>query len=164
MATVGRALTTLFGHRFRALAAHARDLGLSFASAQLVHLGVVVWVYYYAFVHGTDAPARSTLIFFGIGILWTYLIVLMSFSPVAARLDARTRRILRTIGVEYIGLAFIVDFFKSPFQDGFAHVATYAPFALLAIAGPLLRLMAAAKRLTERRRGPVSAQLESSHP
>jgi len=162
LATVGRALATLFGPRFRALAAHARDLGLSYASAQLVHLAVVVWIYYYAFVHGTEAPALSTLIFFGIGVIWTYLIALLSFGLVAAKLDARTGRILRTIGVEYISLAFIVDFYKNPFQDGFAHVAIYAPFVVLAIAGPVLRLTAAAKRLTERR-APVPAQLESSH-
>jgi hypothetical protein len=32
LATVGRALATLFGERFQALAAHARDRGLSYAS------------------------------------------------------------------------------------------------------------------------------------
>ena len=162
LATTGRALATLGGDRFRALAAHARDLGLSYASAQLVHLAVVVWLYCYAFVHGTEAPSRNTLIFFGIGMFWTYLIALLSFAPVAAKLDARTSRMLRAIGVEYIGVAFIVDFFKSPFQDGIAHIANYAPFVVLAIAGPVLRLAAAAKRLARQRRPSNGAQLEYS--
>jgi hypothetical protein len=163
LATVGRALATLFGERFQALAVHARDLGLSYASAHLVHLGVVVWVYYYAIVHGTREPSQNTLIFFGIGVFWTYLIAILSFKRFAAKLNARTCRILRTIGVEYIALAFFVDFFKSPFQDGFAHIASYAPFVVLSVAGPLLRLAAAGKRLTERRRLPVSTRLESQY-
>lgn len=163
LATVGRALATLFGERFQALAAHARDLGLSYASAHLVHLGLVAWTYYYAIVHGTKEPSGQTLIFFGIGVFWTYLIALLSFEPFAAKLKARTCRILRTIGVEYIALAFFVDFFKSPFQNGFAHIASYAPFVVLSVAGPLLRLAAAGKRLIELRRLPVSARLESPH-
>ncbi|HUN94626.1 MAG TPA: hypothetical protein VMU69_00115 [Bradyrhizobium sp.] len=163
LATVGGALATFFGERFQALAAHARDLGLSYASAHLVHLGLVVWVYYYAIVHGMEEPARSTLIFFGIAVFWTYLIALLSFKPVAARLNARTCRILRSIGVEYIALAFFVDFFKSPFQDDFGHIASYAPFVVLSVAGPLLRLAAAGKRLTALRRLPVSARSESLH-
>jgi hypothetical protein len=168
LATVGRALATLFGGRLggrlQALAGHARDLGLSYASAHLVHLGLVVWIYVYAMVHGTEVPPRNALIFFGIGVFWTYLIVLLSFKPFAAKLSARTCRILRTIGVEYIALAFFVDFYNHPFQEGFAHIASYAPFVVLSVAGPLLRLAAAAKRFTERRRLPASVGLESPHP
>jgi len=163
LATVGRALATLFGGRFQALAEHARDLGLSYASAHLAHLGLVVWIYVYAIVHGTEVPPRNALIFFGIGVFWTYLIALLSFKPFAAKLSARTCRILRTIGVEYIALAFLVDFLNHPFQGGFGHIASYAPFVVLSVAGPLLRLAAAAKRLIERRRLPASVGLESPH-
>ena len=162
LASVGHALATLFGERFRALAAHARDLGLSYASAHLVHLALVVWVYCYAIVHGTKAPSQQTLIFFGIAVFWTYLIALLSFDSVAAKLNARSRRILRIIGVEYITLAFFVDFFKSPFQNGFGHIAGYAPFLVLTVAGPFLRLAAMGKRrFSELRRLVVSARLHS---
>jgi len=161
LASVGRALAILFGERFEALAAHARDLGLSYASAHLAHVGLVAWIYYYAIVHGKELPSQHTLIFFGIGVFWTYLIALLSFESIASKLNARTCRILRTIGVEYIALAFFVDFFKSPFQNGFAHIVSYAPFVVLSVAGPLLRLAAAGKRrLTELRRLLVSARLE----
>ena len=163
LATVGRALATLFGASFQALAAQARDLGLSYASAHLVHLGLVVWIYCYAIVHGTAEPSRNTLIFFGIAVFWTYLIALLSFKSFAAKLNVRTCRILRTIGVEYIAVAFFIDFYKSPFQTGLEHIASYAPFVVLSVAGPLLRLGAAGKRLTELRRLPVSARLESPH-
>jgi hypothetical protein len=123
----------------------------------------VVWVYYYAIVHGTEEPSRNTLSFFGIGVFWTYLIALLSFKPFAAKLNARTCQTFRTIGVEYITLAFFVDFFKSPFQDGFAHIASYAPFVVLSVAGPLLRLAVAGKRLAELRRLLVSTRLESQY-
>jgi hypothetical protein len=163
LATVGRPLATLFGERFQSLAARARDLGLSYASAHLGHLGLVVWLYYDALVHGTDFPSRGTLVFFGIGIFWTYLIALLSFNAVAAKFNARTCRILRMIGVEYLSFAFFVDFFKNPFQDGFVHIASYAPFVVLSIAGPVLRLAAAGKRLIEPWRLSVSPRLGSSH-
>ena len=162
LASVGRPLATLFGGRFQALAAHARDLGLSYASAHLVHLALVVWIYYYAIVHGKELPSQNTLILFGIAVFWTYLLVLLSFDSFAAKLKARTCRVLRASGVEYIALAFFIDFFKSPFQNGFAHIADYAPFVVLSVAGPLLRLAAMGKRrLSEVRRLLVSARLES---
>jgi hypothetical protein len=162
LASVGRALATLFGERFQALAAHARDLGLSYASAHLAHVGLVVWVYYYAVVHGKEVPSLNTLIFFGVAVFWTYLIALLSVDSFAAKLNARTCRILRTLGVEYIALAFFIDFFKNPFQNGFAHIASYAPFVVFSVAGPLLRLAAMGRRrLNGLRRLLVSARLES---
>jgi hypothetical protein len=82
-ASVGRALATLFGRRFQALAVHARDLGLSYASAHLAHVGLVVWVYYYAIAHGKEVPSQHTLIFFGIAVFWTYLIAIWSFHSFA---------------------------------------------------------------------------------
>jgi hypothetical protein len=123
----------------------------------------VVWVYYYAIVHGTREPSRNALVFFGIGVFWTYLIALLSFKPFAAKLNARTCRILRAIGVEYIALVFFVDFFKSPFQDGYAHIASYAPFVVFSVAGPLLRIAAAGKRFTELQHLPLSTRLESQY-
>jgi hypothetical protein len=55
---------------------------------------------------------------------------------------------LRAVGVEYIALAFFLDFLKSPFEGKLAHVALYAPFVILSVAGPVLRLAAAIKRLS----------------
>src|SRR5580692_5240996 len=62
LATVGSALERLFGTRFEMLARRARDLGLSFASAHLVHLALVAWLYYYAVSHARERPP---LTFFG---------------------------------------------------------------------------------------------------
>src|SRR6266436_7445872 len=67
LASTGGALVTLFGTRFQALAHRARDFGLAFASAHLVHLGLVAWLYHVSL----SPPPRSTLIFFGIAAIWT---------------------------------------------------------------------------------------------
>jgi hypothetical protein len=147
LASTGGALTTLFGSRFQALAHRARDLGLAFASAHLAHLGVVAWLYV-----SDNPPTRPTLIFFGIAAIWTYLLAILSINRLSARLNPRVWRTVRTLGVEYIGLAFLTDFAKHPFQGGVLDVANYLPFLALAIAGPILRLAAVVKRLSQVRR------------
>jgi len=148
LASTGGALTTLFGSRFQALAHRARDFGLAFASAHLAHLGVVAWVYY----SSPDPPTRSTLIFFGIAAIWTYVLAILSVKRLSAGLNPRIWHAVRTLGVEYIGLAFLTDFAKHPFQGGFLYAANYLPFLALAIAGPILRLAALVKRLSQVRR------------
>jgi hypothetical protein len=139
------ALATLFGSRFLALARRGRDFELAFASAHLVHLGLVAWIYYASVI----LPAQSTLIFFGVGAFWTYLLAILSISHVTAKLNPRFWRIVRTVGVEYIALAFLVDFAKNPFQGGVVNLIAYLPFLILAVAGPLLRLAAVVKRQSQ---------------
>ena len=141
LASAGGALATLLGSRFSGLAARARDLGLSFASAHLVHLGLVAWLYY-AYM----GPGRFILIFFGVAAFWTYLLALLSVRRVTATLDPRVWKVLRTIGVEYISFAFLYDFATNPFGGGFFRVIAYLPFLVLAVAGPLLRLAALVKK------------------
>ena len=67
-------------------------------------------------------------------------------------LTPRVWRILRTVGVEYISLAFLSDFLINPFHNGIQNLLAYLPFQALAIAGPLLRLAAAIKRVSVARR------------
>jgi hypothetical protein len=147
LAYTGNALNVLFGARFQTIARHCRDFSLSFASAQLAHLGMVAWMLY---VSDTPFP-RSSLLFFGIAVFWIYLLALLSIKSLAAALDPTLLRILRTVGVEYIALVFLVDFAKNPFQGGLVTLLTYLPFLGLAIAGPLLRFAAVAKRLAHAR-------------
>ena len=148
LASTGGALVTLYGSRFQSLARQARTLGLSFASAHLAHLGVVAWIYF----SSSNPPERSTLIFFGIAAIWTYTLAIFSIKRVSAALNPRLWRAVRIVGVEYIALAFLVDFDKNPFQGGFANFVAYVPFLALAIAGPVLRLAALVKRLSQVRR------------
>jgi hypothetical protein len=147
LASAGPALATLFGSRFLALAQRARDFGLAFASAHLAHLGVVAWIYSTSVV----VPLRSTLIFFGIAVFWTYLLAILSWNHLSARLNPRVWRMVRTVGVEYIAFAFWTDFAIHTFTGGIVNFLVYLPFLVLAVAGPPLRLAAALKRWSEAR-------------
>jgi hypothetical protein len=146
LASCGGALATLFGPRFQALAQRGRDFGLSFASAHLAHLGLVAWVLL------TGPPlSRGLLIFLYVGVFWTYLLAILSVRSVAAKLDTRALRSIRAVGVEYISLVFLFDFTRTRYQGGIADFVEYLPFLLLTLSGPILRLAAALKRLSQAR-------------
>jgi hypothetical protein len=153
LASAGSALTTLFGSRFLPLARRARDFGLAFASAHLAHLGVVAWIYSTSVV----VPRRSTLIFFGIAVFWTYLLAILSWHHLSSRLNPRVWSMVRTVGVEYIAFAFWTDFAMQIFAGGMVNFIVYLPFVILAVAGPALRLAAALKRLSESENRTVAA-------
>jgi hypothetical protein len=143
LASTGHALAVLFGRRFQRLARQARNLGLAFASAQVVHLGLVAWL-----LHVLPTPfARGPLVFLTVGSLWVYLLVLLSIPRMAAKFNPRFVRAVRSVGVEYIGVVFLIDFAKNPFQGGVMNVIAYLPFLVLSVAGLLLRRVAALKRL-----------------
>ncbi len=148
LASTAGALFTLWGGRFEAPARRARDFGLAFASAHAVHIALAIFMLY---VLAAPFP-RSKLIFFGVGVFWVYLLALLSFKRVAALVQARTARVLRMIGVEYIGLVFIFDFYQGPFQGGVMNVIVYLPFLIMAALGPLLRFAALLKRRAEPQR------------
>ena len=142
LASTGGALVTLWGSRLQALAQRARDFGLAFASAHSVHIALAIFLLYFL-----AAPfPRSKLIFFGVGAFWVYLLALLSFKRVAALVESRVARLLRSIGVEYIAVVFIADFYQGPLQGGALNEIVYLPLLLMAVAGPLLRLAAVVKR------------------
>lgn len=146
LASTGGALATLFGSSYQALAQRARDFGLAFASAHLAHVGLVAWLLY-----GAVTPFPH-LAFFAIGVVWIYLLALLSIKRLSAMIGPRIWRLVRTLGVEYIAFVFLVDFARNPYQDGVLSLAAYLPFQAMAVAGPLLRLAALAKRLAQSRR------------
>lgn len=157
LASTGSALFTLFGSRFQPIAQRARDFGLAFAAAHLVHIGLAVFLVY---VLAAPFPLPK-LIFFAIGAFWVYLLALLSIKRVAAMLQPRAWRIVRIIGVEYISLVFLDDFYRKPFEGGIANLLIYLPFLMMAVAGPILRIAAAVKRRA-RDQGEVRWQRRTS--
>jgi len=123
------------------------------ASAHRVHVGLVAFLLY---ISATPFP-RWKLVFFGLGVFWVYSLALLSIRRITEfwGIDPRTWRIVRSIGVEYIALVFLFDFAPKPFYGGVANRLMYLPFFVMAIAGPLLRLAAAAKRLAGSQRVAV---------
>lgn len=145
MAYAGGALAALFGWQW---ARRGREFGLAFASAFLVHVGLVVWLYQVA----AKPPLPPWLfVFFAAGLFWTYLLAALSFGDLVQALGRKYWRLLRFVGMNYILLAFARDFVLSALHPGSAqhpllNMAEYLPFAALCIAAPLLCFAAAAQR------------------
>src|ERR1700726_960388 len=141
LAYVAGAMTTLFGPAFEPLKRRGREFGLAFASAHLVHLGLVAWLTYIG-----DAPARGVFLFFGVAALWTYLLALFSIPRLQKALGSKGRWFLRVVGLNYIAYAFARDFLGNPQFGNFKYLVGYLPFAVLSVVGPLLCLAAFLQR------------------
>lgn len=141
-AYAGSALARLFGARFDALARRGRDLGLAYASAQVVHVSLVLWIYYLA-------PAKNGgMAFFWVGILCTYLLALFSLPRFRETVGPRLWQIYRAAALEYIALVFATDLILGPLQAARPSkyaVLTYLPFALLLTGGVGLRVAVVAR-------------------
>jgi hypothetical protein len=143
-AYAGGALTSLFSDAFSPLRRHARDLGLAFAGALLVHLTLVAYL-----CAAGHAPPAKTFAVFGPAAVLTYLLVLFSIDQMRQAIPASFWRVILAVAMNYIMLAFIDDFIRFRFTD-LRDFLLYFPFAALAIIGPLLRLAAWMQNLDRR--------------
>jgi hypothetical protein len=145
------------GARLASLAPRARDFGLGFAAAHLVHVALVLWLYRIA----AHPPGVRTLAFFGVAVVFTYLLALLSFRRPAAWLPQRALALFRTVGVEYIALAFLVDFARDPLRLTVGHALGYGVFLALGVLGYALRVAALVRRglpaITARAAAPDAA-------
>jgi hypothetical protein len=144
LAYAGNAVAVLFG--VPALAGRAREFGLAFASAHLVHVGLVIWL---GVILGRVPLSGGLLLFFLIALFATYLLAGLSFGGVKALGAAWPP--LRFIAMNYILIAFGRDFLlpvinPKPAQLNPGHFLFYAPFLLISIAAPLLVLLANMRR------------------
>jgi hypothetical protein len=141
-AYAGGALTSLFGPRFLPLKQRGREFGLAFASALLVHLGLVVCLCLLF-----APPSASVFLIFGIGAAWTYFLAIGSIDRVRQALGPTYWWWLRILGMNYIACAFILDFLKDPLKSGVRSLVEYLPFLILALAGPALWLAELARQV-----------------
>jgi len=137
LAYSGGAMASLFGPRFQPLRARGRQFGLAFAAAHLVHMGLVAWLC----VIGA-APDLDVFVFFGVALVWIYLLALFSLGGLQKKLHPMVWGFLRTIGMNTILYAFATDFFNNPLHGGAKHMAEYSTFAALCVIAPILRLAA----------------------
>jgi hypothetical protein len=142
-AYAGGALAVLFGSPFQAVARRGREFGLAFASALLVHVGLVVWLYR---ISAEPPVSTATLVFFGTGLMWTYLLALFSIKRLSQALGPGRWRLLRLVGLEYVSFAFLSDFITHPLHGDAKSLLGYLPFSILAVTGTTLRLAAWARR------------------
>jgi hypothetical protein len=134
-AYAGGALAKLGGPRFSGLARRGRAFGLAFASALLVHIGLVLWLI------ETAADQRGPMILFWAGTLCTYLLALLSVPRLRDMLGQRLWQMICTLALDYIALVFAVDFILEPLRAG-EYPLSYLPFAAALIGGAALRLAA----------------------
>jgi len=147
----GSALAALFGPSFDLIKQRARDFGLAFAAAHIVHLGLVVWLCYIG-----AAPPLATFVLFGIAAVWTYLLALLSIDRLHRTVGRLAWRWLNLVGLNFIALAFAVDFVRVPFQADAKYLLGYLPFVILAIASPVLRIAAWGLHVYQTRRNSTS--------
>jgi hypothetical protein len=143
-AYVGGALTSLFGNLFLPLRDNARNFGLAFAGALLVHLGLVVRLC--AIGH---PPGARTFLIFGTAAAWVYILVLFSVRRIRDAVSGKFWTSVRSVAMSYIALAFILDFAKFP--DNVSHGVEYAPFATFAALGPAFKAAAWMKSLSQKK-------------
>jgi hypothetical protein len=144
LAYAGSAMAELFG--VPSLAGRGREFGLAFASAHLVHIGLVIWL---GVILGRVPLSGGLLLFFLIALFCTYLLAGLSFGGVKALGPAWPP--LRFVAMNYILIAFGRDFvlpvlYPKPAQVNLGHFMFYAPFMLASIAAPLLVLAANMRR------------------
>jgi hypothetical protein len=148
VAYAGGAMARLFGPAFAPIARRGREFGLAYAAAQLIHVGLVIWL----FQISSRPPLSGTgFDFFVLAIVWTYLLALLSFGRLAEALGPSGWRIVRIAGLNYILYAFAIDFVTPVIRHGTAEygvwrLVAYVPFAAMSVAAPLLVLAAAAHR------------------
>jgi hypothetical protein len=147
----GSALAALCGPPFDRIRQHARDFGLAFAAAHVVHLGLVVWL-----CRIGAAPGLATFVFFGIAALWTYGLALLSIDSLHRAVGHLVWRLLNLVGLNFIALAFAVDFLKFAAGVDVKFLLGYLPFDMLVVAGPVLRVAAWGLRVYQNRRNTTS--------
>lgn len=135
LAYAGGAVATLFGPRFQPLKRRGREFGLDFASAQFVHLALVGWLCWIG-----AAPGASVFVFFGTAAAFTYLLAMFSVPSLHRTLDPRLWWLLRTVGLNFILLAFARDFHRVPLSANWKYAVIYLPFLALCAAAPMLRV------------------------
>lgn len=154
LAYVGGPLASLFGPAFMGFARRGRELGLAFASAHVTHLCLVAWLYY---ISPTPPVGTFSAVYFGIAALLAYLLALFSIPTLIARLPPSLWWALRTLGMDYIAIAFLRDFLHSPFRGSLLHQVAYLPFVTVGLGAAVIRIAAYAKKMHLRRVRSVSA-------
>jgi hypothetical protein len=137
----GGAMAIVFGSAFAGLARSARALGLAFAAALQVHIGVVIWL---GVVIGQIPLRGSVLLLFLVALFVSYLLALLSFGVGTGRLG-RLWRPLVLLGATYILIAFGRDFVLGALNPKYQHwpyAAEYLPFAALSLIAIPLRIAA----------------------
>jgi hypothetical protein len=143
LAYAGGALAALFGSVFEGLSRHRREFGLAFASALLVHLTLVAWLFR---ISARQPLSDLWIVYFVIGAVMTYALALGSVKFFRDLVKTNYWRVFVIVAMEYIAFLFFRDFVLLSLQEGVGLPLRYLPFAILITLGVLLRLTATVRR------------------
>jgi len=138
LAYAGGAMAKLFGPPFDALAKQGRAMGLAYASAQLIHVALIFWLF-----HLAAGPGGAMLVFWA-GIVCTYVLALFSWPRLRDALGPPLWQIVRITAMEYIAYVFALDFILIPLSEHGAggYPLSYVPFAVMLVGAAGLRVAA----------------------
>jgi hypothetical protein len=139
----GGALAMLVGSPLSGVARYRRHFGLAFAGALLVHLALVAWLFR---ISARQPISDVWIVYFILGALGTFVLAIGSWGRLSALWKSQLWRVFSVVVLEYVAFLFFRDFVLLPLQFRVAHPVEYLPFALLIIAGAMLRWFAAARR------------------
>lgn len=154
VAYTGGAIRTLFGPAFAPIARRGREFGLAYAAAMLVHVGLIVWIFQ---ISAKPPLGGKVLLFFLTGLVFTYMLAVLSFGKLAQLLGPTGWRVFRIAAMNYIMFVFAYDFVPTTIRTltgsySLRDRLKYAPFAAMSVAAPLLVLAALFRsRLASRR-------------
>jgi len=131
------ALVILFGARFLPIKRRVRDLGLAFATVLAIHLGLVS-----ALCAIGATPTVGVFIIFAPGAACALLLAIASIGAVGKAIGPAGWWVLRNIAMNYLAFDFAVDFVRRQPLVSVSQQLAYLPFAVFAVLGPALRLLA----------------------
>jgi hypothetical protein len=141
---------------FRSLAParnNARELGLAFAAAIAIHVGLIGWQTMRGY-----PPAPQVVVIFGAAVLLTLLLSAVSFPALVRRIPSAALARFRALATTYIALVYLLDFAIRP-QPGVLHYwIAYFPFAALDLLGLAARALVWLRGIREPWRGRAPAR------
>ncbi len=106
-----------------------RYFGLSFALAHSFHLAALIY-----FFSGTnDEPSMVSIVGGGLGYLLMYAMAFTSTDKMVRRVGIKNWKLLHTVGINYLVIAFLFAFISSIFQKEIYSIYTIFTFAVLTI-------------------------------
>ena len=106
-----------------------RYFGLSFALAHTFHLAALI----YFFLGGNDQPSMVSIIGGGLGYLLMYAMALTSTDKMVRRFGIKNWKLLHSIGINYLVIAFLFTFIANIFQKEIYSIYTIFTIAILMI-------------------------------
>ena len=116
----------------------SRQAGITFGGIQVVHLGLIVWLFQIYEQPGVDA---ATLVVGGSGIALAIVMLVTSFDGPMRLVGSRIWKGLHRAGLYVCGFIYFFDFLVAPILEDY-DLVTYAPLMLLTAAAIGLRTMA----------------------